>query len=77
MILPTKNTNLDESPLIAGATIIELLSKGNVTVSKLLIKMKKDFPEHYYIVTMRAINMLYIYGKIEYDQTTDSLGLLK
>lgn len=76
MILPSKNIALDKSPIMAGATILKMLSKKNTTIDDLFERLKSDYGDYYWIIGLRAINMLYLSGKIYYDLNNDYMVLI-
>lgn len=77
MILPSKNIDLDQSPILAGAIAILELKNGNTSMDGIFKKFRKEFPDHYWVIGLRALNILFLSGAIEYDQVNDRLELKK
>jgi len=75
MILPTKNQNLDQSPILAGAMILNQLKSGSKSVDDIFRYLRKDFQSHYWVIGLRAINILFLSGAIAYNENNDRMEL--
>lgn len=77
MITPSKHMSLDASVIRIGAMLLKELSKFNiVSMDKALSLTEKHAGKDGIIMLEPTLSFLYLIGKIEYHQQTDSIELL-
>lgn len=76
MLRPDKHTNLDYSVLNISSFILKrLMIKDVYTYNDLYLKVKDEMSDKALINFPYAINFLYLLGKVEYLDQTDSFIL--
>ena len=63
MILPSKNSNLNISPIYVGSVILN--------------DMRSELGEFCWLITQQALNIIFLAGKVKYIVETDDLEILK
>lgn len=75
MILPSKNLDLDRSPLYVGARILKQLQQNAMSLDLIFSDLEAELGAYSYLIAMRAINILYLSGRVRYNNTNDSLEI--
>lgn len=75
MILPTKNSNLNLSPLYVGSVILRDFSGQSVQYDQVFDHMRDDLGEFYWLITQQALNLLFLADKVLYRADLDELEI--
>lgn len=78
MLRPTKHLNLDLSVLNVAALMLRVLHRARVvSYDELYRKLHKRLGDDLRLVFLPALNFLYLLGKVEYHEKSDSFEFLE
>jgi hypothetical protein len=76
MILPSKNLDLNNSPLLISSKLLQNHRGHKVKFEVLQNEVRNIVGDCYWIILLRSINFLFLAGVVDYDNNTDSLEFL-
>jgi hypothetical protein len=73
MILPSKNLDLDISPLFISSKILNNHAGKKIKFDSLREEIKNDIGDYYWLILLRSLNFLFLTGVVIYNQEDDTL----